>query len=111
MLNRYTARYCLPRAARVARWRAFSASSSSPDDRSSFSSVWQAVDGNRHDGTRLVTPDPVKYLQGFDASAAVRPYRRAMLEAIPSGVVTARKWMHMGLKRAYQFRNRGPPNY
>jgi hypothetical protein len=39
------------------------------------------------------------------------PQLRAMLDAIPSGVVTARKWMHMGLKRAYQFRNRGPPNY
>eukprot|EP00746_Dinoflagellata_sp_MGD_P167554 gnl/MRDRNA2_/MRDRNA2_98274_c0_seq1.p1 gnl/MRDRNA2_/MRDRNA2_98274_c0~~gnl/MRDRNA2_/MRDRNA2_98274_c0_seq1.p1 ORF type:complete len:573 (+),score=103.59 gnl/MRDRNA2_/MRDRNA2_98274_c0_seq1:113-1831(+) len=53
----------------------------SPDDRQTFSDVWKAVDGNRHDGATLVTPDPIKYLAGFDASSDIQPYRKAMLNA------------------------------
>ena len=42
--------------------------------------MWQAVDANRHGG-ELVTPDPVAYLRGFDASPAVAPYKAALLKA------------------------------
>ena len=53
---------------------------SSADDRTTFSTVWQGVDRNRHDG-QLVTPDPLEYLRGFDRAAATADYRRALLQA------------------------------
>ena len=54
---------------------------SSADNRQTFSTVWQAVDGNRHDGSKLVTPDPLDYLRGFDSTAAVKPYKQSLLSA------------------------------
>ena len=62
--------------------RAFS---SSIDERPTFSTVWQGVDSNRHDGKRLVTPDPIEYLRGFDQSICVAPYRDALLSACMVG--------------------------
>ena len=53
---------------------------SSADDRSTFSTVWQSVDTNRHDG-ELVTPDPIEYLSGFDLAPTTSTYRAALLRA------------------------------
>eukprot|EP00613_Pedinella_sp_CCMP2098_P065326 CAMPEP_0171980398 /NCGR_PEP_ID=MMETSP0993-20121228/261363_1 /TAXON_ID=483369 /ORGANISM="non described non described, Strain CCMP2098" /LENGTH=204 /DNA_ID=CAMNT_0012632645 /DNA_START=91 /DNA_END=702 /DNA_ORIENTATION=+ len=55
---------------------------SSADSRGSYSSTWRKVDSNllSSDQTTL-TPDPIAYLKGFDASAATVPYRQALLDA------------------------------
>jgi hypothetical protein len=52
----------------------------SADARSTFSTVWQDFDNNRHKG-ELVTPDPMEYLRGFDSCECVQPYKRAMVSA------------------------------
>ena len=54
---------------------------STVDDRTTFSTVWQGVDSNRHDDESIVTPDPLAYLRGFDAVPATSSYRKSLLDA------------------------------
>jgi ubiquinone/menaquinone biosynthesis C-methylase UbiE len=49
------------------------------DGRSTFATVWQGVDANRHTSGTLVTPDPLAYLRGFDKQTCVVPYKQQLL--------------------------------
>ena len=51
--------------------------SSAADSRGTFSSTWRSVDANNLSAT--ITPDPITYLQNFDASPTTSSYRAALL--------------------------------
>ena len=51
--------------------------STAADSRGTFSSTWTSMDSNNLNTT--ITPDPIAYLQTFDASPTTQPYRTALL--------------------------------
>ena len=76
--------------------------SGSADERTTFATVWQSVDSNRHEG-ELVTPDPLAYLQGFDAAPATEVYCRALQECC--GVIPGMRVLDVGCGRGRQMRS------
>jgi len=47
----------------------------------SFSNTWQQVDYSRHDPSDVQAPDPIAYLNGFDAVPQIQLYKEAVTKA------------------------------
>ena len=73
--------------------------STAADSRGTFSSTWRSMDSNNLNTT--ITPDPIAYLQTFDASPTTQPYRTALLSTCsrflnPTSTTTATTALDVG---------------